>query len=103
MEAGHETPAFCQLAGKAKSPGDRFGIAQVLQDIELCHERYPGAICKPISLQFMADDSVAVLELAVLEEDEILKLNIVEEKHYELVPRSQISDAELRMLIENEP
>lgn len=42
-------------------------------------------------------------ELAVLEADEVLMLNIVEEKHYELVPRSQISDAELQRLIENEP
>lgn len=50
----------------------------------------------------MNDNGVAVLELAVTEEDELLKLNIVEEKHYELVPRAQILDAELRMLMESE-
>lgn len=33
---------------QAKSPGDRFGIVQVMQDIEFCKDRYPGAICKPI-------------------------------------------------------
>jgi hypothetical protein len=53
-------------------------------------------------LQFMNDNGVAILELAVTEEDELLKLNIVEEKHYELVPRAQISDAELRLLMESE-
>lgn len=91
------------LPCQAKSPGDRFGIVQVIQDTALCQERYPNAICKPIALQFMNDNGVAVLELAVTEEDELLKLNIVEEKHYELVPRAQISDAELRMLMESEP
>jgi len=51
----------------------------------------------------MNGNSVAILELTVTEEDDVLKLNIVEEKHYELVPRSQISAAELRMLMESEP
>ena len=90
------------LPCQAKSPGDRFGIVQVIQDIALCQERYPNAICKPIALQFTNENGVAILELAVTEEDELLKLNIVEEKHYVLVPRAQISDAELRMLMENE-
>lgn len=91
------------LPCQAKSPGDRFGIVQVMQDIVLCQKRYPNAICKPIALQFTGSNSVAMLELAVREEDEILKLNIVEEKHYELIPRSQITAAELRKLMESEP
>ena len=91
------------LPCQAKSPGDRFGIVQVIQDIELCQARYPNAICKPIALQFTNENGLAILELAVIEEDELLKLNIVEEKHYELVPRTQISDVELRMLMDSEP
>lgn len=90
------------LPCQAKSPGDRFGIVQVIQDIALCRERYPNAICKPIALQFINDNSVAILELAVTEENELLKLVIVEEKHYELIPRAQISDEELRELMEGE-
>jgi len=88
---------------QAKSPGDKFGIVQVMQDIALCEEKYPVAICKPIALQFMSDNGVAVLELAIVDEDELLMLNIVEEKHYELVARDQISDDELRSLIDGEP
>jgi len=88
---------------QAKSPGDKFGIVQVMQDIALCEERYPFAICKPIALQFMNDNGVAILELAVVDEDELLRLNIVDEKHYELVPRNQISEDELRSLIDGEP
>jgi len=90
------------LPCQAKSPGDRFGIVQVMQDIALCQERYPSAICKPIALQFMSDNGVAILELAVTEENELLKFGIVEEKHYELVPRAQISDEELRILMAGE-
>lgn len=90
------------LPCQAKSPGDRFGIVQVLQDLLLCTERYPNAICKPIALQFTEDNSVAMLELAVRDEDDILKLSIVDEKHYKLIPRIHISDSELRVLKENE-
>ncbi len=91
------------LPCQAKSPGDQFGIAQVMQDIALCQERYPTAVCKPIALQFTNENKVAILELAVREENNILKLNVVQEKHYHLVPRSEISESELKMLIKNEP
>jgi hypothetical protein len=90
------------LPCQAKSPGDRFGIAQILQDTALCATRYPNAICKPIALQFTDENSLALLELTVREEDEILKLSIVDEKHYKLIPRAQISDDELRVLKESE-
>jgi hypothetical protein len=90
------------LPCQAKSPGDRFGIVQVLQDIALCQVRYPNAICKPIALQFTGVDSVAMLELAVREEDDVLKLSTVDEKHYRLIPRAEISEQELRILKESE-
>ena len=90
------------LPCQAKSPGDKFGIIQVMQDIALCQERYLNAICKSIALQFMNESSVAILELAVVEDNELLKLNIVDEKHYELVPRTQIVDDELRALMDSE-
>jgi len=90
------------LPCQAKSKGDKFGIAQIMQDIALCLERYPQAICRPIALQFVDEDSVAMLELAVREESDILKLNIVEEKQYALVPRSDLSHAEIKTLKEKE-
>jgi hypothetical protein len=90
------------LPCQAKSPGDKLGVVQVLQDIALCTERYPNAICKPIALQFTDDNRVALLELAVRDEDEILKLSTVDEKHYKLIPRMEISDSELRVLKESE-
>ena len=91
------------LPCQAKSPGDSFGIVQVMQDIALCNERYPIAICRPIALRFMNENDVALLELAVREEDEILKLNIVDEKHYKLVPSSDISEDEQKGLRDSDP
>lgn len=86
------------LPCQAKSPGDKFGIVQVMQDIALCEERYPNTICKPIALQFLGESSVGILELTVVEENDILKLNIIDEKHYVLVPRSEISEKKLQFL-----
>ena len=90
------------LPCQAKSQGDRFGIVQVLQDLALCANRYPNAICRPIALQFISENNVAILELAVREEDDILKLNIVDEKQYGLVPRSEISEDDLMVLKESD-
>ncbi len=90
------------LPCQAKSPGDRVGIVQVMQDIALCHQRYPMAVCRPIALQFAGEDSVALLELTVREEDNVLMLNTVDEKHYQLIPRSEISDLDLTILKDKE-
>lgn len=90
------------LPCQAKSPGDRFGIAQVMQDMALCKERYPAAICRPIALQFMDENNVALLELTIREENDVLMLNTVDEKHYQLVNRSRIADEELMGLKEQE-
>lgn len=83
---------------QAKSPGDRFGIVQVMQDIEFCKARYPNAICKPIALQFLSENDVAILELAVEESDDIFHLSVVDERHYKLVGRDGITDEEIRTM-----
>ncbi len=90
------------LPCQAKSPGDRFGIVQVMQDIALCNERYPMAICRPIALQFTGEDNVALLELTIREKNQTLMLNTVDEKHYQLIPRSEISNSELTTLKDQE-
>lgn len=73
-----------------------------MQDIALCSARYPMAICRPVALQFTDEDTVAILELIVHEKNNILMLNTVDEKHYQLVPRSEMSDVELSMLKDKE-
>jgi hypothetical protein len=83
---------------QAKSQGDRFGIVQVMQDIEFCKARYPNAICKPIALQFLTENDVAILELAVEESNDIFHLFVVDERHYKLVSRDGITDEEIRTM-----
>jgi hypothetical protein len=80
---------------QAKSPGDRFGIAQVMQDVEFCKQRYPNAICKPIALQFLSEREVAILELTTEEQDDVFRLTVVDERHYQLIGRDGLSDAEI--------
>jgi len=86
------------LPCQAKSQGDRFGLVQVLQDQQLCAERYPNAICRPIAVQFLSENGMAVLELSVLDEQDKLRLVVVDERHYRLVSRGDLSDAEIQAL-----
>lgn len=86
------------LPCQAKSPGDKFGIAQVIQDIALCESRYPEAVCKPIALQFSGPDELAILELGVTEENDILKLKVAEEKHFKLISQNEIDRPALEKL-----
>ncbi len=80
---------------QAKSPGDKFGIVQLYQDISLCAAQYRNAVARPVGLQFTGPNSVAALELSVREENEILSLKIVDEKHYLFVRGSEISDSDI--------
>jgi hypothetical protein len=73
------------LPCQAKSPGDRFGIVQVMQDLALCAEVYQAADCKPIALQFTGHDQLTIMELAVTEDDDLLRLTVVQERAYRLV------------------
>lgn len=83
---------------QAKSPGDRFGIVQVMQDIEFCKKNYPNAICKPIALQFLSENDVAILELAVEKDREVFRLSVVDERHYTLVTKDEVCDADILTL-----
>lgn len=80
---------------QAKSMNDRFGIVQVMQDLEFCRLRFPKAICKSIALQFISAQDLAILELGIQEDDEIFRLTVVEERHYRLVDQDLISDSDV--------
>lgn len=77
---------------QAKGGSDKHGSVQTQQDILCCAEKFPTLICRAISAQFMDDDRIAMFELA-LHNGEI---RVVDEKHYRLVPSSEISANELR-------
>ncbi|OCQ95644.1 endonuclease [Oscillatoriales cyanobacterium USR001] len=87
---------------QAKSPGDRFGIVQVMQDIEFCKQRYPNVLCKPIALQFLSEQDVAILELTVEEEGDVFRLTVVDERHYQLTGKDGISSNEITLYCQQE-
>lgn len=87
---------------QAKSPGDLFGIVQVMQDIEFCKIRYSNLICKPIALQFLTENDLGILELSVDEEDQIFRLSVVEERHYKLVAKDDMTEDEIKIICDRE-
>lgn len=71
---------------QAKGGTDQISVVQTKQDIAWCAQKFPGVRSRAISAQFMADDKVAIFELAV-ENDQVV---VVDEKHYRLVPADMI-------------
>lgn len=77
---------------QAKGGTDEIGVVQIEQDFAMCKHKYPHLICRPIAVQFISRDKIAIFEF-ILENDEIKKLN---EKHYLLV--NKISKDEIGCL-----
>jgi hypothetical protein len=84
----------CQyvLPVQAKGGKDQLSSVQAKQDITCCAERFPRLTCRPLAAQFMADDLIAMFELAL--DGDVIK--IVEERHYRLVPATEITDSDLK-------
>ncbi len=79
---------------QAKGGNDRLGRIQLEQDLALCKQRFSGLTCRPVAAQFMADEAIAMFELTVVED----RVQIVEERHYKLVPASEISPEDLKAM-----
>ncbi|MGI5868848.1 MAG: endonuclease [Kiritimatiellia bacterium] len=77
---------------QAKTRKDRHGSVQTEQDIAFCRERFPKMICRPVSVHALDDNRIAFFELT-MDGDEI---RIVDQKHYTLVPSSEITDDDLK-------
>ncbi len=78
---------------QAKGGHDQHGVVQTAQDVACCADKFPGLICRPVSVQFVSSTQIAMFELT--EENGIVK--IVEEKHYHLVASSDITADDLKM------
>jgi hypothetical protein len=79
---------------QAKGGSDRLGRIQLEQDIALCAARFHHLTCRPVAAQFMASDVIAMFELAVVDDE----VRLVEERHYRLVPASEISAEDLETM-----
>jgi hypothetical protein len=76
---------------QAKGGSDQISVVQTVQDIAWCKQRFPMLRCRPISVQFISPNEIAVFELIV--EDEEVK--VVDERHYRLVPASELDKTEI--------
>lgn len=76
---------------QAKGGNDQLAVVQTRQDILCCAEKYPNLFCRAVSTQFMLDDLIAMFELTVQDD----QIRLIQERHYKLVPRDQISAADI--------
>ena len=76
---------------QAKGGNDNLSSVQTRQDVACCAQKFPRLICRAISAQFMDDDLIALFELSCSGNE----VEIVEERHYRLVPAEQISADDL--------
>jgi hypothetical protein len=76
---------------QAKGGSDQLSVVQTKQDILCCQDKFPSLIARPISAQFMADGSISIFELTIADG----QVKVLEERHYKLVPASEITDEDL--------
>jgi hypothetical protein len=77
---------------QAKGGKDKLSVVQTKQDILCCQAKFPNLICRSLSAQFMEDGIIAMFELVLADE----QIQIVDERHYRLVPNDQISSDDLK-------
>ena len=78
------------LPVQAKGGSDRLGITQTEQDMAACAAKWPGMICRNISVQF-AGDVIALFDLTVQDDRVVIR----REAHYKLVPAGEITAEDL--------
>jgi hypothetical protein len=66
---------------QAKGGRDRISVVQTIQDTRACAEKFSSTVCRPVSVQFLADKTIAMFELTAEAGD----LSVVAERHYRLV------------------
>ncbi len=77
---------------QAKGGNDKIAIQQIEQDVVLCQQKFKELICVPIAAQFMAGE---VIVLFAFEASDVGMRKSVE-RHYRLVAKEEVSDADLR-------
>jgi len=80
---------------QAKSGNDVLGAIQTIQDFTFCQteEKYRGCIPRPVSAQFLTDDTIALFE-TTFDGNEV---SIVQERHYKLTDSNMIDVGDLKL------
>ncbi|WP_119324349.1 endonuclease [Capsulimonas corticalis] len=89
----NRTGAHYVVPVQAKGGTDKITVIQTRQDLRFCAASFPDLICRAVAAQFMSEGVIAMFELA-LEEDELV---VLMERHFRLVPSSQISVSDLKL------
>lgn len=76
---------------QAKSGPDKLSIVQIEQDFAVCAHKFPSLLCRPIGAQFMVDDVIVLFEFEQGDQG----VGMVAEKHYKLVPPSEVTESDL--------
>jgi hypothetical protein len=77
---------------QAKGGKDKLGIVQIEQDFALCASKFSKLTCRPIAAQFMKNNLIALFEFVETENG----VGIASEKHYKLVPPSEMTPEDLQ-------
>lgn len=77
---------------QAKGKSDTVGIIQLEQDFALCREKFPRMIDRPLAIQFIEADLIAMFSFADTHDG----VRIEREKHYRLVSPEGLSEDELK-------
>lgn len=83
---------------QAKGGSDQIGAVQIRQDVEMCRNTFSNLTCRPVAVQFTRDevDREVIVMFEFCEDGEELK--VVDEKHYCLVPKTEISEEDLEVM-----
>jgi hypothetical protein len=66
-------------------------VVQIEQDFAICESKFPALVCRPIAAQFIVYDLIALFEFDKNDGE----ITIKEEKHYKIVPNTDLSDQEI--------
>jgi hypothetical protein len=77
---------------QAKGGRDKLNVVQIEQDFGMCEAKFPALVCRPIAVQFMPAEVIAMFELRQSDTG----VGITAEQHYKLVRRDEITEEELR-------
>lgn len=76
------------LPVQAKGGTDEIGLTQIEQDLGVCAEKWSVLVARPVAVQFMDDDKIAMFELG-LQDNQVA---VIREAHYRLVASAEITD-----------
>ena len=76
---------------QAKGQRESLGVLQIEQDLALCQAKFPDLNARPIGAQFLQGEVLVLFEF----EDTSEGIRVVAEKHYRLVPPSELTADEI--------